>query len=884
MTRPDAPPGEPFGSPRDFLVRSSCRYAWTEGIVRFSSHLSRSPLDPPSSARSVTLIVASFLIALLITHVTVSAAGTRSLHSGVPVNQQSQQPAVSGPARVIVTIVVEGLRIPAVDVELRNVDDNIVVGKTTSDAVGQVTFPDVSPGRYTVHAVRDGFADTNSAPFSVSAGETEQVLVEMRLTFVRESVDVVVPANSPTESLQPVAVSDVLTGSKMDIQPLAGDDFQSLLTVLPSIIRGPEGRLRIKGGAPTTGALQMSSASLNDPSTGDFDLELPSGAVESVEVLSNPFAAEFGRFSTSVTQVRTKRGTNEWMIKPDNLVPGFGKGFAFINKFEPRLSISGPLRKDKLLLGQYVQYRFVRTPVKSLPGEPQLGLDSFDSFTRLDAVLSSRHALTGGVIYFPRKITNATMSTFRPEETTPKFTQEGFSSGAADRIILSANAVLESTLAIRWFEVDQQTKGDQPMVYSPQTQSGNFFNRQERNVRSFQFVEALTYSKEHWGGDHMFKVGLDLQNSTFEGDTSSHEVDAIRLDGSLAERITYSPSLTHPKVSGTEFAMFAQDRWRVNDRLAFELGLRADRDDIVERVNYSPRVGMSVSLLPNGRGILRGGFGKFSERTPLNVGAFTQYDVQTVARFGTSGAPIGAPLTLVHTIDETFKTPESFVVTSAWDQRFGRLFFFKAAYLHREGSHAYIVNPDATRGVLTLGSTGASKYWEFETTGRFLANEHRDLSVSYVRSRSTRDLNDYDQFYGNFRNPIIRPNENSLSPTDVPNRLIVRGTLGVGGGWVFAPLYEWRTGFPYSNVNEFQDFVGERNRAGRLPKVSTLDFTLARELRFRKYHFTGGLKVYNVFNTGNERDVQNNLASPDYGKFYNPIERSIGFVFSSGKP
>ena len=88
---------------------------------------------------------------------------------------------------------------------------------------------------------RDGFADAESAPFTVDGGATEQVLVEMRLTFVRESVDVVVPANSPTESLQPVAVSDVLTGAKMDIQPLAGDDFQSLLTVLPSIIRGPKG-------------------------------------------------------------------------------------------------------------------------------------------------------------------------------------------------------------------------------------------------------------------------------------------------------------------------------------------------------------------------------------------------------------------------------------------------------------------------------------------------------------------------------------------------------------------------------------------------------------------------------------------------------------------
>ena len=128
---------------------------------------------------------------------------------------------------------------------------------------------------------------------------------------------------------------------------------------------------------------------------------------------------------------------------------------------------------------------------------------------------------------------------------------------------------------------------------------------------------------------------------------------------------------------------------------------------------------MSVSLLPEGRGILRGGFGKFAERTPLTVGAFTQYDVQTVSRRAADGTPLGAPVTFVHVLDGELRTPESIVQTVAWDQRFGRLFFFKAAYLHRNGSHAYIVNPDPSRGVLTLGSTGESKYWEIETTGGF---------------------------------------------------------------------------------------------------------------------------------------------------------------------
>ncbi|HEU4890113.1 MAG TPA: TonB-dependent receptor [Vicinamibacterales bacterium] len=804
--------------------------------------------------------------------------------SGAASPLQTPQTQASGTGRVIVTVSLEGVRIPAVRISLRSADGNVVVGQTTSDNIGQVTFPDVAPGRYVVLATREGFADTETAPFEVSAGENEQVLVEMRLTFVRESVDVIVPANSPTESLQPVAVSDLLTGAKMDIQPLAGDDFQSLLTVLPSIIRGPEGRLRIKGGTPTTGALQMSSASLNDPSTGDFDLELPSGAVESVEVLSNPFAAEYGRFSTSVTQVRTKRGTNEWIVKPTNLVPGFGKGFAFVNKFEPRLSISGPLKRDRLLFGQYLQYRFLRTPVKSLPDEPQVGVDSFDSFTRLDGVLSSRHALTGGVIYFPRKITNATLSTFRPPETTPRFWQAGFSAGAVDRLILSSTAVLESTLAARTFQIDEKTKGELPMIYAPQGQGGNFFNRQERHVRSLQFVEALSVAKNDWAGEHVFKGGVDIQYSRFEGDDASQPVEIVRLDGTLAERTTYTPPLTTPEVTGTEVALFVQDRWRVNDRLNFELGFRADFDDVVERANYSPRIGMSVSVLPEGRGILRGGFGKFAERTPLNVGAFTQYNVQTVTRRAANGTPLGNPVTFAHVVDGELRTPESLVQTVAWDQRFGRLFFFKTAYLHRSGSHAYVVNPDPARGVLTLGSTGDSKYWEIETTGRFLASEYRDISVSYVRSHSTRDVNDYDQFFGNFRNPIIRANENSLSPTDVPNRLIVRGTFGLPGQWVFSPLYEWRTGFPWSAVNEFQDFVGIRNETGRLPSVKTLDFTLARPWHFKKYRFTAGLKIYNAFDTGNERDVQNNITSPDYGTFYNPIQRSIGFVFGTTKP
>ena len=418
------------------------------------------------------------------------------------------------------------------------------------------------------------------------------------------------------------------------------------------------------------------------------------------------------------------------------------------------------------------------------------------------------------------------------------------------------------------------------MVYAPQRQSGNFFNRQERNVRSLQLVEALTFSKDDWLGQHVFKVGIDLQHSRFDGDNYSQEVDVVRLDGSLAERTTYSPPLTQPgsqrhRVRGVRAGSLARQRSAESSSWASA----SDRDDVVERVNYSPRVGMSVSVLPEGRGILRGGFGKFAERTPLTVGAFTQYDVQTVSRFAADGTPLGAPVTFAHVVDGTLKTPESIVQTVAWDQRFGRRFFFKAAYLHRNGSHAYTSIRIRAAALLTLASTGESKYWELETTGRYLASEHRDLTrvvravAQHARSQRLRPVLRQLQESDHPAERELAEPDRRAQPADRPRhdrpaRASGCSRRSTSGG----------PGSRGRRSNEFQDSSATRNESGRLPTVSTLDFTLARPWQFRKYRFTGGIKIYNAFDTGNERDVQNNITSPDYGKFYNPIQRSIGFV------
>jgi carboxypeptidase family protein len=756
----------------------------------------------------------------------------------------------------------------------------VVLAKTLSDPAGQATFPDVPPGRYLIRATRPGFETSESPPFDVRAGVDAQVLLDIRLSYVAPEVEVRAPT-SPTQSVQPVSTSDMLSGSVLDIAPLPGDDFQSLLPLLPGVVRGPDGRLRAKGGQPTQSALQISSASLVDPSSGDLDLELPGQSLESVELLANPFSAEYGRFSTSVVQLRTRRGTNEWEIKPGNLVPRFRKGFSGIRGFEPRFSVRGPLKRDRLFLAQDIQYRYVNDPVKSLPGEPDITLKSFDSFTRLDAVLSSRHRLGGLIVIFPREVEHLTMNTFRPPEVTPEFNQSGASYGIQDRFALSPRMVLQSTLAGRWFEVNVNTEGRDPMIYTPDTQQGSFYNDQEREVRSLQWIETLAVSVDGWGGQHLFKFGLDYQDSRYNGTSTSRPVEIRRLDGSLAESIVATSSSAQLE-SADELALFAQDRWRIGSRVTFEYGIRMDREDVIERVNFSPRGGVSIGVLPEGRAILRGGVGKFRQRTPLNVGAFQQFEPRVVTRFAPDGTALAPAVTFVNVLAPDLRTPEAVTGNVEWNQRFGRHVLFKANYLKRSGSHEYILEPDPENGQVRLESTGKSSYWEMELTGRYLRGR-RDLSVSYVRSHGLADLNNYDQFYGNIRNPIIRPNEHSLIPTDVPHRLLVRGTIGLPAQWVFAPVLEIRSGFPWSAVDEFQDFVGQRNRSGRLPSVNAFDFSLSRPWKVWKYRFSAGVKMYNVFGASAQRDVQNNTGSAGFGQFFNPLERSIGFVLGSAK-
>ena len=131
-----------------------------------------------------------------------------------------------------------------------------------------------------------------------------------------------------------------------------GQDFQEALPLLPGVVRGLDGEIHIKGGRAQQANTLVNTASVSDPFTGQPALRLPLVAVQSVRVLSNPFSAEYGKFSSGVVEVNTRGGTDEWKWLLEDPIPRFrwidGRTHG-VESASPHITFAGPLNAESCI-------------------------------------------------------------------------------------------------------------------------------------------------------------------------------------------------------------------------------------------------------------------------------------------------------------------------------------------------------------------------------------------------------------------------------------------------------------------------------------------------------------------------------------------------------
>src|SRR5262249_22009787 len=220
-----------------------------------------------------------------------------------------------------------------------------------SEGDGHFRFVALPEGRYTVLATLAGFEPTEAAVV-VTPGATTDVRLDMAIAAISQTVEVVGSA-SAMATASTLAPSDSIGGTELD--QFTGGGFQAALRLLASIIEVPGG-VSIKGGRPSQASVQIGASTLVDPTTGLTTVSLPDDAIDSVAVLPNPYAVEYGRFSSGLVVIQTRRAGDTWRTRLNNLDPGFRteRGTMFqitgINVFAPRLETAGPPVHAKPLL------------------------------------------------------------------------------------------------------------------------------------------------------------------------------------------------------------------------------------------------------------------------------------------------------------------------------------------------------------------------------------------------------------------------------------------------------------------------------------------------------------------------------------------------------
>ena len=417
------------------------------------------------------------------------------------------------------------------------------------------------------------------------------------------------------------------------------------------------------------------------------------------------------------------------------------------------------------------------------------------------------------------------------------------------------------------FRNSERPQGTAPEVLQPGGNSGNFFRSSLNHSRRVQLLGNLYLPPVNWHGRHEFRAGIDADRVAYDQSYQRNTILALRSDATLARQIMFTSNVAFTK-NNAETGGYFQDRWSIGDRLMIEPGLRFDWDEIVRDVLASPRVAATVLLTPATK--LSFGVGLFHSATTLQI--ITQpFSGQRVDTFyDTTGAAVGAPvLTEFRVGPKALKAPESVNWSIGIERKFPGAVFGRVELVNRSGLHDFTYDSPAVQaggggGIFDLTSTRRDTYHSVQFTAHRDFENHHAILASYTRSKAHTN----DPLILSFDNPTFGRQSPGPLPWDAPNRVITWGFLPVPWTtrWDFAYSAEWRTGFPFSIVNDQQQLVGQPNQQ-RFPYYFSLNTHIERRFRFRGYLWALRIGMDGATGRRNPVFVDNNINSPTFLTF-----------------
>jgi len=605
---------------------------------------------------------------------TILCLGTLPLFAQTEIGGASLSGTITDPTSAV---------IQAAKVTVKGTETGLVrATETNSAGLYLVKLP---VGTYDVTIEAKGFRTAEVKGLKLEVGSAITVDVPLQVGAVADTVDVT--AETPIVEATRSSTSTSVSARAVADLPVNGRNFIDFTTLTPGVIKDPttsrSGDISFAGQKGPANTLLVDGADSNNlffaqatGRTGFRPYAFSQDAVQEFQVNANSAPAEVGRAGGGAINVITKSGTNEFHgsafefyrdkgMNANTFVnnrSGTKKQAYHFNQFGG--SLGGPILKNKAFF--FVNYdqqknkgNNVLTPLivptaAQFPTfqkyfEPyQTGVNNKVALFKADVNLTDKDRVSvrynlsryNGVNLEAATGVSALEHTGDQKVTTDNV------AGVYTRLI-SPSTIWESRFnflrdnepglanstgpevnilnGISFGALAIDPRYTNTRAYQPTSNVTVVKSNHNFKVRvDFNFLRAVNYFPGNFAGSYLFNSYQDFINNT-----PARYVQAFSSTGTTAP-------ISNPNVN--EWAFFAQDTWRLTERLTLNLGIRYDFFDYkqpttkntnagllaagrdtsripTDGTNIGPRFGFAYRATKSDRVVIRGGYGIYYERT-----------------------------------------------------------------------------------------------------------------------------------------------------------------------------------------------------------------------------------------------------------------------------
>jgi len=544
----------------------------------------------------------------------------------------------------------ENTPLPGVTITISS--PNLMGTRTTvTGADGSFRFPALPPGDYVVTAELPGFTTVRRENVRISTTVRLTIDFTMKLATLEEEVTVI--AESPTVDIKSSETASVTLGDDL----LRNIPFSNFAMDILNLAPGVNDDVAYGASSGTGISYQMDGVDVSDPDGGTAWVFMDPHIIEEAKIMGIGAAAEYGNFTGIIFNLVTKSGGNEFSghfeidfqgkksDKPQGLW-GTENNQVYIDDFPDLTSpsrkmyefgahLGGPIVKDKVWF--YLGAHFSRQ-MDYVTGFPEpVDYKMPHGFFKINAQLTPSTSIMTFYEYDAYNgINRDAASDVSPEAVVSQTSPDHVGNFSLTQIITPKTFLdLKAAFFIGYYYLEPEVGRDISAHYNDtdlwRHESAGYFLQADRS-RYQANVSITHYAEDFIHGNHDFKFGVEFEYGKVRnryGYTGPNHWYYVDLYGVGYYGYTYNGPYLAYQYEGydtntryTRIEEFAQDSWKVSDRLNLNFGLRLSHlrgtvkgisGAVYSNFRIAPRIGFTYDILGDKTTILKGHYGQFSE-------------------------------------------------------------------------------------------------------------------------------------------------------------------------------------------------------------------------------------------------------------------------------